>query len=87
LNELLLNIDSSRRKSSKLNKERGLTALEEDASTVVGHNALLHLESLLVIATSNSEDVALVSLVVHDFAIDFLAHLLFVEGTTNKSSC
>lgn len=53
---------------------------------MVGHDALLHLESLLVIATSNSEDIALVSLVVHDFAIDFLAHLLLVEGTT-KSSC
>jgi hypothetical protein len=66
--------------------ESGLTGLEEDASTGVRHNALLHLESLLVVTTGDSENVTLVGLVVHDFAADFLAHLLVIEGTT-KSSC
>ena len=66
--------------------ESGLTGLEEDASTGVRHNALLHLESLLVVATGDSENVALVGLVVHDFPADFLSHLLVVEGSA-KSSC
>lgn len=63
----------------------GLTGLEEDASASVRHDALLHLETLLVVTAGDSENVTLVGVVVHDFASDFLAHLLVVEGTTKSS--
>jgi len=35
------------------------TAIEEEADTVVDRDTLLHGEALLVVATSNAEDVAL----------------------------
>jgi hypothetical protein len=45
-----------------------LTLLEEKSDSAVDQDTLLHGESLFVIATSDSEDVALV-LVAQDFAI------------------
>jgi hypothetical protein len=55
--------------------------LEEDACAGIDKDALLHLEALLVVTTGNTEDVALVSIVVHHFTSDFLSHSPVVEGS------
>jgi hypothetical protein len=45
------------------------------------------LETLLVVAASNSEDVAL-ELFTHDFSVDLLTHSSVVEGTaTQQMAC
>ena len=56
------------------------TFLVEDAGSTVDEDTLLHLETLLIVTSANSEDVAL-ELFTHDFAIDFLTHSSVVEGT------
>ena len=61
-----------------------LTFSEEDANSGVAHDALLHLESLLVVASGQSEDVSGESLA-QNFAIELLAHLSFIEGATKSS--
>lgn len=70
------------------NKKRAenirLTFSEEDTNSGVAHDALLHLESLLVVATGKSEDVSGESLA-QNFAIELLAHLSFIEGATKSS--
>lgn len=70
------------------NKKRAenirLTFSEEDANSGVAHDALLHLESLLVVATGQSEDVSGESFA-QNFAIELLAHLSFIEGATKSS--
>ena len=44
---------------------------------------MLHLEALLVVTTSDSEDVAL-ELLAEDFTLDLLTHSSVVEGTATK---
>lgn len=64
-----------------------LTALVQDAGSAVDQDTLLHLETLLVVAASNSEDVAL-ELFTHDFSVDLLTHSSVVEGTaTQQMAC
>jgi len=48
-----------------------LTISEEDASSVVGQDSLLHLEALFVVTSCDSEDVSF-ELLTEDFSIDFL---------------
>ena len=55
--------------------------LEEDAGTGVDEDTLFHLETLLVIATSDSEDVTFVGIIVHHLAGDLLSHSPVVEGS------
>ena len=55
--------------------------LEENACAGIDKDALLHLEALLVVTTGNTEDVALVSIVVHHFTSDLLSHSPVVEGS------
>jgi len=57
------------------------TGLEENARAVVEQDTLLHLETLLVVTTSDSENVTLVGIVIHHFAGDFLSDTSVVEGT------
>jgi hypothetical protein len=57
-----------------------LTVAEENASSAVCEDTLLHLEALLVVTSGDSEDVAL-ELFTHDLTIDLLAHSSIVEGT------
>jgi len=54
--------------------------LEEDAGSAVDKDTLLHLETLLIVTSGNSEDVALESCT-EDLAINFLAHSSVEEGT------
>ena len=58
-----------------------LTFLEKDACSAVLHDALLHGETLLVVSSSNFENVALVVLA-HILSIDLLSHSLLIEWTT-----
>ncbi len=60
-----------------------LTVSEEDAGSIVGEDSLLHLEALLVIASSDSEDVSL-ELLAEDFTIDLLTHSSVEERTATK---
>jgi hypothetical protein len=46
---------------------------------------LLHGETLLVVATSDLENIALV-FVAEDLAVDFLAHSSIVEGATKANA-
>lgn len=48
---------------------------------MVEQDALLHLETLFVVATSDSENVTLVGIIVHHLAGDFLSNTSVVEGT------
>lgn len=57
-----------------------MTGGEKKSDSTVGENALLHGESLLVIATGDSEDVSL-PLVAQRIGLNLLAHTLVVEGT------
>ena len=62
-------------------ERRGLTvSLEEDANSSVDHDSLLHRESLLVVSTSDSENIALVVLA-QDLTINFLTHSSIEERT------
>lgn len=61
----------------------GLTVSEEDAGSIVGEDSLLHLEALLVVASSDSEDVSL-ELLAEDFAVDLLTHSSVEERTATK---
>jgi len=54
--------------------------LEEDAGSAVDKDTLLHLETLFIVTSGNSEDVALESCT-EDLAINFLAHSPVEEGT------
>ena len=58
----------------------GLTVSEEDAGSIVGEDSLLHLEALLVVASSDSKDVAL-PLITEGRGIHLHAHALLIEGT------
>merc|ERR1719308_545783 len=58
----------------------GVTLLEEKADTALGEDALLHGETLLVVATGDAEHVAL-PLVTEAVGGHFHAHALLVEGT------
>jgi hypothetical protein len=58
-----------------------VTIREQKAHTMRQHDALLHREPLLVVSTSNTEDVTL-PLVTEAVSWDFLAHSLLVENTT-----
>ena len=60
-----------------------LTFLEKDACSAVPHDALLHGETLLVVSSSNFENVALVVLA-HILSIDLLSHSLLIERTTAR---
>jgi len=51
---------------------------EEETNTAVGQNALLHGETLLVVASGDSEDVAL-PLVAKGGGVDLHAHSLLIE--------
>lgn len=64
-----------------LGVETSSVFLEKDACAVVDQDTLLHLETLLVVATSDSENVALVGLIVHQLAGDLATHTFVVEGT------
>jgi hypothetical protein len=57
----------------KKEEETRHTALHEDADSAVDQDALLHGEALLVVASSDAEDVTLVFLS-EQFAIDIGAH-------------
>lgn len=61
----------------------GLTVSEEDAGSIVGEDSLLHLEALLVVASSDSEDVSL-ELLAEDFSVDLLTHSSVEERTATK---
>ena len=58
-----------------------LTLLEKDACSAILHDTLLHGETLLVVASSNFENVALV-VFAHILSINLLSHSLLIEGTT-----
>ena len=60
-----------------------LTSSEENTGSVVGEDTLFHLESLLVVTSGNSEDVAF-ELFTHNFAFDLLAQSSVVEGSATK---
>ena len=64
------------------------TDLEEKADTPLGEDALLHGETLLVVATGDAEHVAL-PLVTEAVGGHFHAHPLLVEGTNleEKEPC
>jgi hypothetical protein len=59
---------------------RSLTLSEENAGSTLDEDTLLHGETLLVISSSDSEDVALV-VVTEVLSVNFLAHSLVEEGT------
>lgn len=65
---------------------RGLTSLEEDSSSSVDEDALLHGETLCVVATVDSENVALI-VISQNLTIDFLTHSSVEEGTTVQNRC
>ena len=67
-------------------KENILTLLEEDAGSAVDKDTLLHLETLFIVTSGNSEDVALESCT-EDLAINFLAHSPVEEGTAKQMEC
>lgn len=56
------------------------TLFEKDSGSSLDENSLLHGESLFVVSSGDSEDVAL-ELFAHDLSVDFLAHALVKEGT------
>ena len=58
-----------------------LTFLEENASSALSHDTLLHGESLSVVTASDLENVSLV-VVTHDFTVNLLAHSSVEERTT-----
>jgi len=58
----------------------GMTLAEEETDTVGEEDTLLHREALLVVATSDAEDVAL-EFVAKGVGGDFLTHPLVVEDT------
>jgi len=61
--------------------ETRTAGFEENAGTVVEQDALLHLETLFVVTTGDSENVTLVGIIVHHFAGDLLSDTSVVEGT------
>ena len=56
-----------------------LAFAEEESDTLVGQNTLLHGETLLVVSSGDSHNVAL-ELVSESFSIDLLTHPLLVKG-------
>lgn len=56
-----------------------LAFAEEESDTLVGQNTLLHGETLLVVSSGDSHNVAL-ELVSEGFSIDLLTHPLLVKG-------
>lgn len=57
-----------------------VTLTQEEANTVVKENTLHHRETLLIITTSNLQDVSL-PLVTKSISLDFLGNALIVEDT------
>lgn len=62
------------------NQPRSLTLSEENAGSTLDEDTLLHGETLLVISSSDSEDVALV-VVTEVLSVNFVAHSLVEERT------
>jgi hypothetical protein len=61
----------------------GLTVSEKDAGSIVGEDSLFHLEALLVVASSDSEDVSF-ELLTEYLAVDLLTHSSVEERTATK---
>jgi len=59
---------------------KNLTALENQTDTALNEDALLHWETLFVVASGDNELVAF-PLVAKDFTVDNGAHSLFIELT------
>ena len=59
----------------------GVTFAEKKSDSALNHNALLHWETVLVVTTSNSEDVSLV-LISHRVAWNLVAQFFVVENGT-----
>ena len=68
-------------KKQRIEENIVLTLSEEDANSGVAHDALLHLESLFVVTTGQSEDVSS-ECITQNFAVNLLAHFSFVDGAT-----
>jgi len=65
--------------TSSSRSEESSLLFEEDASSAVFHDTLLHCESLSVISTSDLEHVAFV-VITHDRTVNLLSHSLVKEG-------
>jgi hypothetical protein len=71
-------------KKKKRAEKYKLTFSEENAYSSVGENSLLHLETLLVVTAGQSENVPGV-LLTHNFTVELLSHLSFVDWATKSS--
>jgi len=66
-------------------KSTRLTLSEEDSGSAVDKDTLLHGETLLVVATVDSENVAL-KVISQNVAVDFLTHTSVEEGAAVQNS-
>ena len=80
----IIDFEATRRRLESIIK--GLTISEKDAGSIVGEDSLLHLETLFVVASGDSEDVSF-ELLAEAFTIDFLTHSSVEERTATQREC